>query len=71
MPSINVLIIDDCPTSTAQLVQELASGGFAVTHRRADNAGAVSALLNSQDWNLVLSKGATGSGGQIVVRASD
>ncbi len=56
MPSINVLIIDDCPTSTAQLVQELASGGFAVTHHRADNAGAVRALLNGQDWNLVLSK---------------
>jgi PAS domain S-box-containing protein len=52
---LRVLFVEDSEDDTLLLVRALRRGGFQVRHRRVEDAAALSAALEAEDWDLVLS----------------
>jgi len=52
---LRVLIVEDSKDDTLLLVQELRRGGYDPTFERVETPAAMSAALNQQTWNIVIS----------------
>lgn len=52
---LRVLIVEDSEDDTMLLLRELRKGGFEVTHQRVDTGASLSAALELQEWDLVIS----------------
>src|SRR5687767_10014249 len=52
---LNLLLIEDSPDDERLLVRELQRGGYDVTARRVDTAGAMRAALLEQGWDAIIS----------------
>ena len=53
--SLNLLIVEDNADDTALLLLELKRGGLAIAHERVETAAAMSAALDRQAWDIVIS----------------
>src|SRR5260370_7880840 len=54
-PPLRVLLIEDSEDDAALLLLELRRGGYDTTHERVDTPAALSAALDTQKWDLVIS----------------
>jgi CheY-like chemotaxis protein len=52
---LRVLVVEDSEDDAALLLRELRRGGYDVTHERVDTASGMSAALDRQAWDLVVS----------------
>ncbi|WP_162559971.1 PAS domain S-box protein [Methylotetracoccus oryzae] len=52
---LSVLIIEDSPSDAALVLRQLQRGGFAVSHRRVENADELRSALAEGAWDIVLS----------------
>src|SRR5713226_6934079 len=52
---LRVLIVEDSEDDAALLVRELERGGFDVAHRLVESAQAMTAALDAESWDLVIS----------------
>ena len=52
---LRVLLIEDSEDDAALLLLELRRGGYDTTHERADTPAALSAALDTQTWDIVIS----------------
>jgi diguanylate cyclase (GGDEF)-like protein len=52
---LRALIIEDSPNDTTLLLRELERGGYATTHERVETAGALTAALDGQTWDIIFS----------------
>jgi DNA-binding NtrC family response regulator len=52
---LRVLVIEDSEDDAALLLRELRRGGYDVSHERVDTAAAMTAALDKQEWDLVVS----------------
>lgn len=53
--SIRVLLVEDSEDDAALLLRELERGGYAVHYRRVQTAAELSAVLDAERWDIVLS----------------
>lgn len=53
--TLRVLLVEDSEDDAVLIVRELERGGFDVTLRRVDSAGAMRAALDAERWHLVIS----------------
>jgi two-component system cell cycle sensor histidine kinase/response regulator CckA len=52
---LRVLVVEDSEDDAALLVRELRRGGYEVSHERVETAPAMTAALDKQEWDLVVS----------------
>jgi signal transduction histidine kinase len=52
---LRVLVVEDSEDDAALLLRELRRGGYDVSHERVDTAAAMTAALDKQEWDLVVS----------------
>jgi DNA-binding response OmpR family regulator len=52
---LRVLVVEDSEDDAALLLLELRRGGYDVSHERVDTASAMTAALDKQEWDLVVS----------------
>src|SRR5260370_34678129 len=52
---LQVLLIEDSEDDAALLLLELRRGGYDTTHERVDTPAALSAALDTQKWDIVIS----------------
>jgi two-component system cell cycle sensor histidine kinase/response regulator CckA len=52
---LRLLIVEDSDDDARLLLRELQNGGFAVTHQRVDTETGMSAALDCEEWDLVVS----------------
>jgi signal transduction histidine kinase/HPt (histidine-containing phosphotransfer) domain-containing protein len=52
---LRALFIEDCPDDATLVLRELQRGGFAVTSHRVQTAADLTAALDAQEWDVVIS----------------
>ena len=52
---IRVLMVEDSEDDVLLIARELKSGGYDVTYKRVDSAGALARACDAQDWDLIIS----------------
>ena len=53
---LQLLVIEDSPEDTEQILNELQHAGFAVTCQRVDTASALATALEQDSWDLIISE---------------
>jgi PAS domain S-box-containing protein len=53
---LQLLVIEDSPEDTEQILNELQRAGFAVTCQRVDTASALATALDQDSWDLIISE---------------